>query len=859
MPIKMRTALPWESKKDEDSLKKRNLELKILNRIISIGNKTIHLNELLPEFFAATLALLDFDGGGIYLVNSEKRIAEVVYHQGLPDEFIQPVKRVNIDEEPFKTVLINGEPFITEDYPSIFPETHYGILSVASIPLIAKEKVIGALNIASKHRYHFSDEEIQILKVIGRETGNTVSRVLLEEKLILANEKLRREINERKLAEERAYQRTFELQEIFKLTHSIGSVLDYNELMSLLLKQIYNAVPYDVSASILVVNSLKSIQYLTKRPFTAPVQAEIQKRMINTLNQPTELSPKFNEKEFNIQIIDSEDFDPLNSPINHLNSLIQVPLILDPSNEIVGLLFVGAEKQGVFTDDHTRFLYTIANQASLSIQRLQALINVEKQRRSSLLEHLPIGVLLLDNEKRVQLTNPAARLCLPLLTNKKENKFILELGGQPLENFFHPKKQGMSHETLVTTSSTQVFEIVTRPMQIATQTEGWVVVLREVTKEIKLQKLLTQQAVEVLAEKDKIETILEIIPEGILVLDADGRITLANKAFKTVSHPYIGEEIQYNVSCLDLSTNIFANAIKKLFLAKTGGSVTIEPKTDEYLQLTSTVLNSLEKPNFGLVIAVRDISSFLKLVNMRKQFVSTVSHELRTPISVIAHSIANLERFKEKMTEIQQNKLMDAISRNIKLLADLIEDFLLLSMVQEERLHLKWESYNPLAILRDILYQMDPHRKAKKIAIELFIIDELQLRGDSQKIGQIFRILIDNALKYSSPNSFFQISAKDKYQGVYNPKMQDGVLFEFSDTGRGIQEKDLPYLFDRFFRSEEVENISGSGLGLSIARELVLLHQGRIYVESEYGKGSTFSVFLPRLNEIPSEIAEEKI
>ena len=115
------------------------------------------------------------------------------------------------------------------------------------------------------------------------------------------------------------------------------------------------------------------------------------------------------------------------------------------------------------------------------------------------------------------------------------------------------------------------------------------------------------------------------------------------------------------------------------------------------------------------------------------------------------------------------------------------------------------------------------------------------------RISQIFRILIDNAIKYSLINSEVSITATNHYKGKYNQKRIDAVLFQIKDFGIGIHKEDIPNLFKRFYRAKSAEGISGTGLGLYLAKDLVYLHKGNIFVESEYQKGSTFFIFLPYL------------
>ncbi|MHA1986750.1 MAG: sensor histidine kinase [Promethearchaeota archaeon] len=242
-----------------------------------------------------------------------------------------------------------------------------------------------------------------------------------------------------------------------------------------------------------------------------------------------------------------------------------------------------------------------------------------------------------------------------------------------------------------------------------------------------------------------------------------------------------------------------------------------------------------------------DITERKKAEQRLSQLISTVSHELRTPITVLLMSIEYLTKNKDTLSEGLEEKLMDGISRNIQLLNKLAEDILLLSRIDEKRLEIERKEYKPLEIINEILTLMEPIGKEKNIDFEVDVNNEIHLRGDPKRIDQIFRIIIDNAIKYSEENSKIQIISSDNYQGVYNPNKSSGILFQFKDFGRGIPKEDLPNIFDRFFRSSNVNEIAGTGLGLAIAKDLTEAHQGHIFVESELGKGTTLILFLPQI------------
>jgi len=245
------------------------------------------------------------------------------------------------------------------------------------------------------------------------------------------------------------------------------------------------------------------------------------------------------------------------------------------------------------------------------------------------------------------------------------------------------------------------------------------------------------------------------------------------------------------------------------------------------------------------------VSQRIQFDNLQRHFIYSASHELRTPISVIIQSINNLMKYRQKLSEEDRLKLMEVLSRNALLMNQLIDGLLLISSIDQAKVTLNWINYRPKELLEDVLRDLEPLQKVKDITIEYEANKDFQLYGDPARISQIFRILVHNALKFSNENTKVRIKAIDHYTGKYNEKNADGILFEFKDEGRGIKENDISHLFQRFFRAEDVSDIPGIGLGLSIARELTELHQGEINVESTYGAGSTFFVFLPRLTSPP--------
>jgi len=181
-----------ERKEAEAALQRKSITLSILNEIISTANKSDDLPQLLNSILDESIRLLDFDSGGIYLVDHPTRTATVFLSKNLPPEFLSEIQVLPIDKKPYDKLFIQNEPIITENYAEISPEysKKYGFHSMASIPLISKGVAIGALNIASTRRYVISEEEKTTLISIGRELGSTIERMASEEEAKKARDNL---------------------------------------------------------------------------------------------------------------------------------------------------------------------------------------------------------------------------------------------------------------------------------------------------------------------------------------------------------------------------------------------------------------------------------------------------------------------------------------------------------------------------------------------------------------------------------------------------------------------------------------------------------------------------------------------
>ena len=330
----------------------------------------------------------------------------------------------------------------------------------------------------------------------------------------------------------------------------------------------------------------------------------------------------------------------------------------------------------------------------------------------------------------------------------------------------------------------------------------------------------------------------------IKILDFNKETINIYKAYKREDLIY-GFESTFTENAL----NAFKNELYALSIGKNVFNYETSLKTlnkeEIHVLKRVSIVPGYEESWSKIIVNVLDITSRVQAEKKLEEFTSSVSHELRTPITVLKQSLTNLTKYKENLDDVLKSDLFKVVVRNTDLLIELIEDILVISRIDERGLILEKEETPIHKMFLDLISLMKPKINQKSIYVKLNIDEDLKLDVDSKRFSQIFRIFIDNAIKYSKSNSSIEIYAINHYSGKFNLKESEGVLFQIVDKGIGIKEKDLPHLFERFFRSSDAADIPGTGLGLTIAKELITLHGGTVFIDSQIGEGTTVSVFFP--------------
>ena len=273
----------------------------------------------------------------------------------------------------------------------------------------------------------------------------------------------------------------------------------------------------------------------------------------------------------------------------------------------------------------------------------------------------------------------------------------------------------------------------------------------------------------------------------------------------------------------------------------------ITEKMRDIIKMTKRItINNLENERLNVEGTQNELREIAGTINemldrlelsyeTQKQFVSDASHELRTPISVVQGYVNMLDRWGAEDAEVLEESV-EAIKNEAQSMQELVEKLLFLSRHDKKTLKLHKKKFDVGKLLQEILREAKVTVKDRNI--EALDLEPVILYGDAQTIKEAVRVLYENAVKYTESGDTIYLGCEKK---------EENCIITIADTGMGMDEKDMDNIFQRFYRSDHVRNhkISGHGLGLSIAKLIVLKHAGTIEVKSQYTRGTCFRIVLP--------------
>ena len=354
---------------------------------------------------------------------------------------------------------------------------------------------------------------------------------------------------------------------------------------------------------------------------------------------------------------------------------------------------------------------------------------------------------------------------------------------------------------------------------------------------------------EISKEKEYLQTILKGMMEGVLVVDGRGRILMVNDALRRLLS--LSSDVSDKMPLEIIRNSELEGAIRKaihdgenvaleLDLSKSGDK-TIEVNVVSILPSSLRTDQDSEGAK-GAIAVFHDITRLKQLEKIRQDFVANVSHELRTPLTTIKGYAETL--LDGALKEDMAFQFVQVIKRHTDRLTKIVEDLLMLSRIETKEFQLKMEVISLANFVDDIIDFLKEPAEKKKISLSRSeMSSSLAVLADRSYLDQILINLLDNAIKYTAEGGRVVVSAVEKDS--------KDIQFSVEDNGIGIPKEDLARIFERFYRVDKgrSKELGGTGLGLSIVKHLVQTHGGKVWVESQMGKGSTFYFTLPNRSE----------
>lgn len=342
---------------------------------------------------------------------------------------------------------------------------------------------------------------------------------------------------------------------------------------------------------------------------------------------------------------------------------------------------------------------------------------------------------------------------------------------------------------------------------------------------------LAKNMSEITKEKNRLEILLHNMSDGVISFSKNGDLMLANAA--------AGDMLGLEKMDLDFPQFIRAydiNSSVYLDIENEPSKKVIFPVGKQFINANFTPFYGAAGKMEGVVVVLQDITEQKKLDDMRKEFVANVSHELRTPLTTVKSYTETLLDGAMEDPEIA-TEFLNIINSEADRMSFLVRDLLQLTRFDNKQVHLDIMEIEMNEFLSQTVKQNRIHAEAKHQTLSFEPYDSIVvIEGDRDRIGQVVNNIVTNAIKYSLEQATIRIYITEDKQ-YYKVSVKD--------TGMGITREDLPRIFERFYRVDKARSraMGGTGLGLAIAKEIMESHGGRLTAESEYGKGTTMTMW----------------
>jgi len=337
-----------------------------------------------------------------------------------------------------------------------------------------------------------------------------------------------------------------------------------------------------------------------------------------------------------------------------------------------------------------------------------------------------------------------------------------------------------------------------------------------------------------------VQAVFGAMLDGLVVVDDRRRVRMMNREFRRafgLEKAEPGEPLLEMIRHASID-RLVMEAIRGREPQRESIQMSRGPSEGREMEVSAVPLGDNSAPAEGAVVLFHDVTQLRQTEEIRRDFVANVSHELRTPLSIFRGYLETLlDDPHQPPGELL--RILEVMERHSDRLYALVEDVLSLARLESPEAEIDLSEINLAEFLQEILRDWEKRLEAKQLKSHLDVpLDLPKLEADESRLQEIIYNLLDNAVKYSQSAGVITLRAAVE---------SDRVRISVSDEGIGIPEKDLPRIFERFYRADKARSreLGGTGLGLSIVKHIAQLHGGTAEAQSEPGKGTTISVVLP--------------
>jgi two-component system phosphate regulon sensor histidine kinase PhoR len=344
-------------------------------------------------------------------------------------------------------------------------------------------------------------------------------------------------------------------------------------------------------------------------------------------------------------------------------------------------------------------------------------------------------------------------------------------------------------------------------------------------------------------QRNELEAILSSMTEGVFAVDSQGRLVNINKAAAqslSIDPAWAqGRTVEEAIRNVDLQQFVRATLNNN---ESTEADVSFPGQLEHLFHVRGASLSDPRGECSGAVIVLNDMTRIHRLENLRREFVANVSHELKTPVTSIQGFVETLQEDEGGLIDREQTRrYVDIIAKHARRLNAIIDDLLSLSRLEDgaQQRAISFETARLRPVLDATIDLCHVKAEARQIRIDLICDEEIAGKLNGPLLEQAVLNLVDNAIKYSDPGSIVEVLAG---------QTQNESTISVKDSGGGIAPQHLSRLFERFYVVDKSRSrkLGGTGLGLAIVKHIAQVHGGYVTVESTLGKGSTFTIHLPR-------------